>query len=70
MRAARARSAARRAAPTNASDLAARIAFGISPNSASCERVFALLEEMYGGEILADQLRAAIMLAYNKRTLG
>ena len=53
--------------------LAARIAFGISPNSASCERVFSLLEEMYGDQqmsALADQLRAAIMLAYNKRTLG
>ena len=52
---------------------AARIAFAISPNSASCERVFSLLEQMYGDDqlsALADQLRAAIMLAYNKRTLG
>ena len=52
---------------------AARIAFALSPNSASCERVFALLKEMFGEDqlsALADQLRAALMLAYNKRRVG
>ena len=52
---------------------AARIAFAITPNSASCERVFSLLEEMFGPQqdaSLADELRAAIMLAYNKRRVG
>lgn len=52
---------------------AARIAFAISPNSASCERVFSLLENMYGDDqmsSLADQLRSALMLAYNKRRVG
>lgn len=51
--------------------LAARIAFAISPNSASCERIFSLLEEMYGDQqmhALADQLRAAIMLAFSHTT--
>ena len=53
--------------------IAARIAFALTPNSASCERVFSLLEEMFGPQqdgSLADQLRAAIMLAYNKRRVG
>jgi hypothetical protein len=52
---------------------AARIAFALSPNSASCERVFALLKETFGEDqlsALADQLRAALMLAYNKRRVG
>ena len=52
---------------------AARIAFALTPNSASCERVFALLKNMYGEEqlsALADQLQASLMLAYNKRRVG
>ena len=52
---------------------AARIAFAISPNSGSCERVFSLLESMYGelqDRALADQLRAALMLRYNGRRVG
>ena len=52
---------------------ASRIAFAMSPNSASCERVFALLKEMFGEDqerALADQLKAALMLAYNKRRVG
>ena len=52
---------------------AAQIAFALTPNSASCERVFSLLEEMFGPQqdaTLADQLRASIMLAYNKRDVG
>ena len=44
------------------------------PNSASCERVFSLLENMFRGDqqmsSLADQVCAALMLAYNKRRLG
>ena len=39
----------------------------------SCERVFSLLECMYGEDqlsSLADQLRAALMLAYNDRHVG
>ena len=53
--------------------LAARIVFAISPNSASCERVFSLLEQMFGEDqhsALSDALQAALMLAYNKRRLG
>ena len=52
---------------------AARIAFAFSPNSASCERVFALLKEIFGEQqfsVLSDYLQAALMLKYNKRTLG
>ena len=34
--------------------LAARIVFALSPNSASCERVFALLKRMYSEEQLSS----------------
>ena len=50
--------------------LAARIAFGLSPNSASCERVFSLVKLMFGEQqmsALADYIRAALMLRFNKR---
>ena len=53
--------------------LAARIVFAMSPNSASCERVFALLKKMFGDEqlsSLADYIQAALLLAYNKRAVG
>ena len=52
--------------------LAARIAFALSPSSASCERVFALLKAMYGEQdsTLADQLSTGLMLAYNHRVIG
>ena len=53
--------------------LAARVVFAISPNSASCERVFALLKRMYGDEQLAtlgDAIQASLMLAYNERRVG
>ena len=53
--------------------LAARIVFAISPNSASCERVFSLLKLMYGDQqlsTLADAIRAALMLRYNDRVVG
>ena len=52
---------------------AARDAFALSPNSASCERVFSLLEAMFGDDqdsALADQVRATLMLRYNKRRVG
>ena len=44
---------------------AARIVFAMSPNSALCERVFALLKNMFGDEqmsSLADYIQAALML--------
>ena len=43
--------------------LAARIVFAISPNSASCERVFALLKNLFlrrGAELVCRGLRAGI----------
>ena len=48
--------------------LAARVIFAISPNSASCERVFALLKHLFGEEqysSLADILEASLMLNYH-----
>ena len=51
---------------------AARIVFSMSPNSASCERVFSLLACMYGEQqdsVLADHLQASLMLRYNKRAV-
>ena len=53
--------------------LAARVVFAISPNSASCERVFALLKRLFGEQqmrSLADLVQAALMLNYNKRSVG
>ena len=53
--------------------LAARMVFAISPNSASCERVFSLLKLMFGNEqmsTLADAICAALMLRYNDRMVG
>ena len=53
--------------------LAARMVFAISPNSASCERVFSLLKQLFGDQqmsSLADLLQAALMLNYNKRVVG
>ena len=49
---------------------AARIVFAMSPNSASCERVFSLLKQMFGVDqkaVLGDYMQAALMLRYNKR---
>ena len=51
----------------------ARIAFAISPDSASCERVFALLKLMYGEQqmlTLSDALEASLMLRFNGRRIG
>ena len=42
-------------------------------NSASCERVFARLKNLFGDEqmsALADYVQAALMLNYNKRLVG
>ena len=53
--------------------LAARIVFASSPNSASCERVFALLKNLFGEQqmsALADYVQAALMLNYNQRRVG
>lgn len=47
---------------------AARIAFAITPNSASCERVFSLLNVMWSEsqvKVLADAIQASLMLRYN-----
>ena len=52
---------------------AARIIFAISPNSASCERVFSLLEHMFGDHMdaaLSDYIESALMLRYHKRRVG
>ena len=52
---------------------AARIAFALSPNSASCERVFSQLKLMFGDQqwaALGDYVRAALMLRINKRRIG
>ena len=49
------------------------VVFALTPNSASCERVFALLKRMFGEQqlaALADQIRAGVMLAYNDREVG
>ena len=52
---------------------AARVAFALSPNSASCECVFALVKRMYDDQqisSLSDQIQAALMLAFNERRVG
>ena len=49
------------------------IVFSSSPNSASCERVFALLRNLFGElqmNSLADSVQAALMLNYNQRSVG
>ena len=51
----------------------ADIAFTLSPTSASCERVFAQLKQMFGEQqirALADYIQAALMLRINKRHVG
>ena len=47
--------------------------FSLSCTSAACERVFSLVDAMYGRDqlcVLGDQLQAAVMLQYNKRMKG
>ena len=44
----------------------------ISPNSASCERVFSLLDAMFGQtqqSSLADRLQVSLMMRYNGRSM-
>jgi hypothetical protein len=53
--------------------LAARIVFAISPSSAACERIFALVKTMFGEQqmsALKDYIEAALMLRANKRRVG
>ena len=52
---------------------AARIVLAIPPTSAASERVFSLLEDMFGHRNdagLADLIQAALMLRYNQRRVG
>ena len=52
---------------------AARIAFALSCTSAASERVFSLVDAMFGADqltALADQLQSSVMLRYNKRSFG
>ena len=51
----------------------AKIVFTITPNSASSEHVFSLLEAMFGKDqdmSLADLIQGSLMLRYNKRNVG
>ena len=44
-----------------------------TPNSAAAERVFSLLKAMFGDtqmSALVDMIEAALMLKYNKRSIG
>ena len=52
---------------------AARMVFALSCTSAASERVFSLVDAMFGRDqlrSLADQLQAGVMLRYNKRIVG
>ena len=54
-------------------EAASRIVFALTPNSAQCEPVFSLLKVMFSpqqGSALADYIQGALMLRYNKRTVG
>ena len=45
----------------------------MSCTSAASERVFSLVDAMYGSDqkaVLADQLQGGVMLRYNKRRVG
>ena len=51
---------------------AAKIIFAIPPTSAASERVFSLLEAMFGKDrerALSDLIQGALMLRYNKRSV-
>ena len=53
-----------------AEETAARMVFAMSPNSASCERVFSLLKAFFGDgqdSLYADFIELALMRAFNKR---
>ncbi len=50
-----------------------QIVFAIPPTSAASERVFSLLEAMFGKDqdaSLSDLIQGALMLRYNKRQVG
>ena len=52
---------------------AARMIFAMTSSSAASERVFSLVESMFGKDqlsSLADQLQGSVMLKYNKRRVG
>ena len=53
---------------------AARIIFhAMLPSSAPSERVFSLVEDMFGRDqlkVLGDQLQGSVMFRLNKRTIG
>ena len=52
---------------------AARIVFAFTSSSAASERVFSLVDSMFGPErksSLADQLQGSVMLKYNNRQVG
>ena len=52
---------------------AAKLVFAIPPTSAASERVFSLLEDMFGkghDSALSDLIQGALMLRYNKRSVG
>jgi hypothetical protein len=52
---------------------AARIVFDMLPSSAPSERVFSLVEGMFGRDqlsALGDMLQGSMMLRYNKRSVG
>ena len=56
-----------------APDLPHGVVFAISPNSASCERVFALLKNLFGEpqmNAIADYVEASLKLNYNGRVVG
>ena len=51
----------------------AKIVFAIPPTSAASERVFSLLQAMFGKDqdaSLSDLIQAALVLRYNKRQVG
>ena len=53
--------------------LAMQIVGSFTPNSVAAERVFSLLNLMFGDtqmSALADMIQSALMLCYNKRTVG
>ena len=47
--------------------------FALTCTSAACERVFSMVDSMYGSDqlsVLADQVQAGVMLRYNERSVG
>ena len=53
--------------------LAARMVFSLQCSSAASERVFSLVQNLFGSDqvrVLADQVQGATMLNYNKRAIG